>query len=102
MDRKKPGDYPQELWNTFDKFVHGDIDRRTFLDGIQKFAVGGLTAAALFETLRPNFALATQVEKTDKRIRTETVTVDSPEGNGKITGHFAMPVLVGAKGAKSK
>ena len=97
MSHKKPDDFPQDLWHSFDKFVHGDIDRRTFLETLQTFAVGGLTAAALFETLRPNFALAIQVEKTDKRIRTETVTVDSPEGNGKITGHLALPAKPKAK-----
>lgn len=97
--RKEAHEYPQELWNLFDKYVHGDMDRRTFLDRIQKFAVGGVTAAALFETLRPNYAWAIQVEKDDKRIQTETVTVESPKGNGTIRGHFASPKL--AKGKKA-
>ena len=46
MERKKASDYPQELLNLFDKYVHGDIGRRDFLDCAQKFAVGGLTATA--------------------------------------------------------
>lgn len=96
-ERKNSQEFPQELWHSFDRYVHGDIDRRTFLDGLQKFAVGGLTAAALFETLSPNFAWATQVEKGDKRIKTETATVDSPQGNGKITGHLALPAKPKAK-----
>jgi carboxymethylenebutenolidase len=91
MNRKSSDEYPQEIWQAFDRYVHGDIDRRTFLDGLQKFAVGGLTVAALFDSLMPNYAWATQVEKDDKRIKTETVTVDSPEGNGKITGLLALP-----------
>lgn len=102
MNRKNPTDFPQELWHSFDKYVHGDIDRRTFLDGLQKFAVGGLTVAALFESLAPHYAWAIQVEKSDKRITTSTVTVDSPEGNGKITGHLAMPAAAAAKGNKKK
>jgi carboxymethylenebutenolidase len=89
MERKTK--LPPEIWQSFDKFVHGDIDRRTFLDTLQKFAVGGLTAAAIFETLRPNFAWAIQVPKDDKRIRTQTATVDSPAGHGKISGHLALP-----------
>lgn len=89
--RKTSQEFPPEIWNIFDKYVHGDIDRRAFLNDIQKFAVGGLTVAALFEALAPEFAWAIQVEKNDKRIKTETITVESPQGNGKITGHLAMP-----------
>lgn len=91
MDRKQASDYPQELLDLFDRFVHGDIDRRGFLDRAAKFAVGGLSAQALLESLRPNFAWAQQVSPQDPRITTETVTVPSPEGNGSIRGHFAKP-----------
>ncbi|WP_141732228.1 dienelactone hydrolase family protein [Oligoflexus tunisiensis] len=90
-ERKNSREYPQELWNLFDQFVHGDIDRRTFFSHAQKFAIGGLTIAALWESLRPHYAWAIQVEKNDKRIKGETVTVDSPQGNGKITGYLARP-----------
>lgn len=91
MDRKQASDYPQELLDLFDRFVHGDIDRRGFLDRAAKFAVGGLSAQALLESLRPNFAWAQQVSPQDPRITTETVTVPSPDGNGSIRGHFAKP-----------
>ncbi|HYX34226.1 MAG TPA: dienelactone hydrolase family protein [Oligoflexus sp.] len=90
-NRKSSQDYPQELWNLFDQFVHGEMDRRAFFSQAQKFAVGGLTMAALWESLRPNYAWAIQVDKNDKRIQTETVTVESRQGNGKITGHLARP-----------
>lgn len=96
MDRMKASDFPQELLNLFDLYVHGDIDRRAFLDGAKKFAVGGVTATMLWEALRPNYAWAQQVPKDDKRITTEYATVDSPEGNGKIKGYLARPA--GAKG----
>ena len=82
MDRKKASDFPQELLDLFNGYVHGGIDRRQFLDRAQKFAVGGVTAAALFEMLRPNYAWAKQVPPDDKRIKSETVTVPSPQGNG--------------------
>ena len=58
MERKKASDFPQELLNLFDRYVHGGLDRRQFLDGAQKFAIGGLTAGALFEMLKPNYAWA--------------------------------------------
>jgi carboxymethylenebutenolidase len=91
MERMKASDFPQELLNLFDGYVHGRIDRRAFLDGAQKFAVGGLTAAALFEMLRPNYAWATQVAEDDSRIRVETVSVPSPNGNGSISGYLVRP-----------
>src|SRR3970040_989297 len=91
MERKKASDYPQELLNLFDHYVHGEISRRQFLDGAQKYAVGGLTAVAIWESLRPDYAWAQQVPVNDSRIRTETVTVPSPQGNGSIKGHFARP-----------
>ena len=97
MERKKANDYPQELLNLFDRYVHGDIDRRTFLENAKKFAVGGMTAMALFESLRPNYAWAEQVPKDDIRIKTEYVTVPSPEGNGSIKGYLARPAKAGAK-----
>ena len=78
MERKKASDFPQGLLRLFDRYVHGDISRREFLDGAQSFAVGGVTAAALFEMLRPNYAWAIQVQKDDSRIKAETVTVPSP------------------------
>ena len=97
MERKSAKDYPQELLNLFDKFVHGDIDRRAFFDGAQKFAVGGVTTAALIESLTPNFAWAEHVAKDDPRIKTEYVTVPSPEGNGSIKGYFVRPAKAAGK-----
>ena len=91
MERKKASEYPQELLDLFDRYVHGDIARRDFLDGAKKFAVGGLTAMAIWESLRPNYAWAQQVPKDDSRIRTERVTVPSPQGTGSIKGYLVRP-----------
>jgi carboxymethylenebutenolidase len=91
MERKKATDFPQELLNIFDRYVHGEISRRQFLDGAAKYAVAGVTVAAIWESLRPNYALAEQVPKDDKRLRTEYLSVPSPEGNGSIRGYFVRP-----------
>ena len=91
MERKKATDFPQELLDIFHEYVHGDIDRRAFLARASKFAVGGLTAAALLDQLKPNYAWAQQVAPDDRRLRTERVTVPSPQGNGEIRGYFARP-----------
>src|SRR5436853_3987544 len=97
MERKKATDYPQELLNLFDRYVHGEIGRRDFLDGAKKFATGGLTATAIFESLRPNYAWAQQIAKDDSRIKTEYATVDSPNGNGTIKGYLVRPAKASGK-----
>src|SRR5690242_6547831 len=91
MDRKKASDFPQELLDLFDGYVHGGINRRQFLDRAQKFAIAGVTAAALFQMLKPNYAWAIQVQPDDKRIQSEWATVPSPQGNGSINGDLVRP-----------
>src|ERR1022692_3326478 len=97
MERKKASDYPQELLNLFDRYVHGEIDRRNFLEGAKKYAVGGVTATAIWEGLRPNYAWAQQVPKDDSRIKTESATVPSPDGNGSIRGYLVRPANASGK-----
>jgi carboxymethylenebutenolidase len=96
MERKQASDFDQEVLDLFDKYVHGDIDRRGFLERVAKFAIGGLTAAMLLDTLSPKFAEAEVVPKDDKRLATSTLEFDSPQGTGKVKGYFARPA--GAKG----
>src|SRR5689334_11220034 len=92
MERMKASDFPPEILDLFHEYVHGGIDRRTFLDRAGKYSVAGFaTAAAVFEALRPNYAWAQQVPKDDKRIRTEVATVPSPQGNGSIKGYLVRP-----------
>src|SRR5688500_11817905 len=91
MERKVASDYPQELLDLFHEYQHGDIDRRTFLGRAARFAVGGLTVAAIFESLRPNYAWAQQVPPNDKRIKVGYEVVQSPAGNGSIKGYLARP-----------
>ena len=91
MTRLTAADFDQELLILFDAYVHGDLDRRGFLDRAQKFAVGGLTAAGLLAALSPNFAAAQVVAKDNPRIQTEVVTVASPDGYGNIKAYVAKP-----------
>ncbi len=97
MERKKASDFPAEVLKLFDGYVHGWISRRAFLDGAGKFAVGGFTAAAMLESLRPNYAFAQQVAKDDARIKTEYLTYPSPQGSGTMRGYFARPANAGGK-----
>jgi carboxymethylenebutenolidase len=91
MERKLASDYPQELLELFHEYQHGDINRRTFLDRAGKFAVSGLTVAAIFESLKPNYAWAQQVPPDDKRIKVSYEVVQSPAGNASIKGYLARP-----------
>ena len=94
MERKKASDFDPQLLSLFHKYVHGAINRREFLDGAAKFAVGGLTATALWNMLRPNYALAQQVAKDDQRIKAEYTMYPSPKGNasdGMMRGLLARP-----------
>jgi carboxymethylenebutenolidase len=91
MERKRASDFPPEVLELFDHYVHGWMSRRDFLDKAGKYAVGGFTAAAMLESLRPNYAFAQQVPKDDARIKTEYLTYSSPQGSGTMRGYLARP-----------
>ena len=97
MERKKASDFPPEVLKLFDGYVHGALDRREFLDRAAKFAVGGFTAAAMLESLRPNYAFAQQVGKDDARIKAEYVSYPSPQGSGTMRGYLARPANASGK-----
>jgi carboxymethylenebutenolidase len=97
MERKQASDFPPEVLKLFDGYVHGWISRRDFLDRAGKFAVGGFTAVAMLESLRPNYALAQQVPKDDARIKVEYLTYPSPQGSGTMRGYFARPANASGK-----
>lgn len=96
MERKSAQEFDQELLYLYDYYVHGQIDRRTFLERAAKFAVGGVTALALLEMLNPHYAFAAQVPKEDARVLTRYEKFPSPAGSGECRGLLAKPA--GAKG----
>lgn len=89
MEQKKR--IPAEAVDLYTRFIHGEVSRRDFLAGVQRFAVGGLTAAAIVDALMPNYALGQQVAKDDERIRASYETIPSPQGNGFIRGYLVRP-----------
>jgi len=88
-------DFDQELLILFDAYVHGDVDRRGFLDKAQRFAKAGVTAAALLAALSPDFAAGQQVRADDARLKAEWATVPSPAGSGNIRGYLVRPASAG-------
>ncbi|MCJ8520972.1 carboxymethylenebutenolidase [Pseudorhizobium tarimense] len=91
MKRLTAEDFPQELLELYDFYAHGKITKRDFLERAGKFAVGGLTAAALLSSLSPNYALAQQVEFSDPDIVAEYITYPSPKGHGDVRGYLVRP-----------
>lgn len=94
MTRLTAKDFPQELLQLYDFYAHGKITKREFLDRAGKFAVGGMTAAAILASMNPNYALAQQVEFTDPDILPEYITYPSPNGHGEVRGYLVRPAGV--------
>ena len=84
----------------YNLFIHGEIDRRAFMEGLQKFATGSMAVAALAEALMPNYAAAQQVSRADERIKAGYEAVPSPQGNGTIKGYLVRPVSADSRDAK--
>jgi carboxymethylenebutenolidase len=82
---------PHEAIELYNRYIHGEISRRDFLNGAKRFAIAGLTANAIVDALMPNYAAGQQVSKTDDRIKASYVTVPSPQGNGSIKGYLVRP-----------
>ena len=93
-DRMTARDFSPELLELYDFYAHGMITKREFLDKAAKFAVGGLTAAAILGMMSPNYALAEQVSFNDPDIRAEWITYPSPNGHGEVRGYFVRPTGV--------
>jgi carboxymethylenebutenolidase len=91
MTRLTAKDFPQELLELYDYYAHGKITKREFLDRAGKFAVSGLTAAAILASMSPDYALAQQVESTDPAIVPEYITYASPNGHGEVRGYLVRP-----------
>ena len=90
---------PAEAVDLYSRFIHGEIPRREFLDGLTRFAVGGLTVAAMVEALMPNYALGQQIRKDDERIKASYETIPSPDGHGYIRGYFVRPFSADTRSA---
>ncbi|HEU0202542.1 MAG TPA: dienelactone hydrolase family protein [Burkholderiaceae bacterium] len=101
MEQRKPrltaADFHPEVLRLFDQYVHGDIDRRSFLLRAARYAIGGASALGLLEALNPRFAQAQQVAANDARLHAEFVEFASPNGHGKARGYLARPARAGAK-----
>ena len=97
MDRKHATEFDQKVLDLYDDFAHGRITRRDFAQRAGAYLAAGVTVESLLSSLSPNYAWAQQVAKDDSRIRTESITYESPKGGGKIRGLLAHPSKDGGK-----
>jgi carboxymethylenebutenolidase len=96
MSDSRPTKFPPAVMSLFDKYVHGVISRREFIDHASAIAVAGMSGAALLDALNPKFAQAQQVAPTDARLRTESVEIPAP-GYGKARGYLVQPAKAPGK-----
>ena len=97
MTRLTAKDFDQELLDLYDFYAHGMITKREFLDRAGKCAVGGIGAVALFNMLKPDYAMAEQVSFNDPDIKASFATYGSPNGNGAVKGYLVKPTKAAGK-----
>jgi len=87
----------QRIINLYDRFTHGGMSRRAFLDRLAELAGSAAAAAALLPLLQNNYAQAAIVAADDARLAAERVSYDSPKG--KINGYLVRPKAKGKRPA---
>lgn len=82
---------PQEAFDWYDEYAHGDIDRREFLRRLNGIAMGALTMSLLTSSLIPNYAEASQISFNDSDIKASYEEFESPNGHGTGRGYLVRP-----------
>ncbi|MFT6267531.1 MAG: carboxymethylenebutenolidase [Alphaproteobacteria bacterium] len=86
-----PAKIPQQAFDWYDEYAHGDINRRTFLTRLASLSVAGLSLGVVSSALLPNYAKAEQVSFNDADIKASYASFNSPDGHGKGKGYLVMP-----------
>ena len=82
----------QRVFDLYDEYCHGRIDRREFLHRASLLTIGGVSALAMAEALLPRYAQAQTISFTDTRIKARYVEYPSPGGNsGTMRGYLVQP-----------
>ena len=88
----KKNEIDGRVYDLYDDYCHGYIDRRQFFERAALITVGGISAMTMAEALLPNYAEAQEVQFTDERIKASYVTYPSPDGNsGEMRGYLVAP-----------
>lgn len=91
MPEIRKEDIKQEVFDLYDDYAHNRIDRRTFVQRLSIYAVGGLTVGSLMSFLMPDYKGGVQIQPDDPRVKSEYVNYSSPKGGGNIKALLTMP-----------
>lgn len=97
MKKLKKEAIPQRVFDLYDDYAHNRLDRRSFMDKLSVYAVGGLTLPILLKSIMPDYENPLQVEANDSRLKSEMISYESPKGGSTIKGLLSRPI-----GAKEK
>ncbi len=98
MSSNQPNQIPQEAFDWYDQYAHGDIDRRTFLARLASLGIGGALAGFGTGVLLPDYALAEQVSFNDPEIKASFQLFESPNGHAEGRGYLVTPRALEGKG----
>lgn len=91
MNQISKEDIKQEVFDLYDDYAHNRLDRRSFVQKLSMYAVGGLTVTALMSFLMPDYQGAIQVKSDDPRLKSGYINYPSPKGGGTIKGLLSEP-----------
>ncbi|MFC3415073.1 dienelactone hydrolase family protein [Algoriphagus hitonicola] len=92
MKKLNKEDIPQEVFDLYDYYAHNKLDRRTFVEKLSAYAIGGITLASLMSTMMPDYITTATIQPDDERLQSsDYVLYNSPKGGGEIRGLLSKP-----------
>jgi len=92
MNQIKKEDIKQEVFDLYDDYAHNRLDRRTFMQKLSMYAVGGLTVTALLSFMMPDYQGSIQIKQDDPRLKSGYINYPSPKGGKTIKALLSEPV----------
>jgi carboxymethylenebutenolidase len=92
MSQINKEDIKQEVFDLYDDYAHNRLNRRTFMEKLAVYAVGGLTVPALMSFLMPDYKGSLQTKADDPRLQSGYINYSSPKGGGTIKGLLSKPI----------
>jgi carboxymethylenebutenolidase len=92
MSQINKEDIKQEVFDLYDDYAHNRLNRRSFVEKLSMYAVGGLTVPALMSFLMPDYQGTLQTKADDPRLKSGYITYNSPKGGGNIKALLSEPV----------
>jgi len=92
MEKLNKADIPQEAFDLYDYYCHNKIARRTFVEKLSVYAVGGITVSALLSSMMPDYLHSQTVSPSDERLQESNYLMyPSPKGGGEIKALCSIP-----------